>query len=134
MILPVRGVTSSASKHSFIPFSALRVNRHFNVSRAIYNSAFQPNPGHPTSYKALTLLSGKNRQKTVWSSAFLLIRHSKYSAILWKIHFYRLLFRLFCPLGSLKIEFCINYKMIHLTLMHWFPLYLFLFRKTPSLE
>jgi len=35
---------------------------------------------------------------TVWRSAFLLIRHSKYSAKLSKIHFYRLLFLWFCPL------------------------------------
>jgi len=30
---------------------------------------------------------------------FLLIRHSRYSAILSKIHSYRLVFQRFCPLG-----------------------------------
>jgi len=42
--------------------------------------------------------SPKNRR-----SAFLLIRHSNYSAIL--IHSYRLLFRRFCPLGNISLHF-----------------------------
>jgi len=36
---------------------------------------------------------GRIANKTVWRSALLLIRHSKYSS-------YRLLFRQFCPLGK----------------------------------
>jgi len=50
-------------------------------------------------------ISGQNRQKTVWRSAFLsaflLIRHSNYSALLSKIPSYRLLFRRFCSLDRL---------------------------------
>jgi len=42
----------------------------------------------------MVIPSGQNRM-----SAFLLIRHSKYSTVLSKIHSYRLLFRRFCPLG-----------------------------------
>jgi len=38
------------------------------------------------------------KKKTVWRSA-LLIPHSKYSAILSKLHSYGLLFQRFCPLG-----------------------------------
>jgi len=49
------------------------------------------------SYNSLKRPSGQNREITVWRSAILLIRHSKYSAIL-SIHSYTLLFR-FCPLG-----------------------------------
>jgi len=46
---------------------------------------------------------GKIAKKTVWSSVFLLIRHSNYIAMLSKIHSYRLLFRRrFCPLGWSK--------------------------------
>jgi len=47
------------------------------------------------------LPSGKNRQKTVWRSAFFLfIWHSKHSTILSKIHSFRLFFCRFCPLGN----------------------------------
>jgi len=48
-------------------------------------------------------LSRQNRQKTVGWSAFLLIWHSKYSAMESKIHSYRPLFRGFCPLGFIFI-------------------------------
>jgi len=41
--------------------------------------------------------------KTVWRSALLFIRHSKYIAMLSKIHSYWLFFRRFCPLGSWKV-------------------------------
>jgi len=40
---------------------------------------------------------GKIAKTTVWRSEFLLIRLSKYSAMLSKIHSFRLLFRRFCP-------------------------------------
>jgi len=51
--------------------------------------------------------SGQNRQKTVRRRAFMLIRHSKYSAILSKIHFYRLLFATsaFCVILQLILLF-----------------------------
>jgi len=39
----------------------------------------------------------------------LLIRHSKYSAMLSKVHSYRLLFRRFCPLGrDSRFDFAIR--------------------------
>jgi len=47
------------------------------------------------------LPSGQNHQKTVWMSAFLLIWHSSYSAILSKIQSYRLLIR---PLHRLIVH------------------------------
>jgi len=43
---------------------------------------------------------GKITKKAVCRSAFLLIPHSKYSAIIPRIHSNRLLFRRFYPLGS----------------------------------
>jgi len=46
--------------------------------------------GHP---------SGQNRQKNKKGVRFLIIWHSKYSAILSKTRSYRLLFRLFFPLS-----------------------------------
>jgi len=42
------------------------------------------------------LTVGKVTKRTVWRSAFMLFRHSKYSTILSIIHSYRLLFRRFC--------------------------------------
>jgi len=52
-------------------------------------------------------------RKTTEGVRFLLIWHSKYSAILSKIHSYRLLFRWFCPLG-LFIIFTLNCKLTYL--------------------
>jgi len=44
---------------------------------------------------------GKIANKQSEGARFLLIRPSKYSAMLSKIHSYRLLFRRFCPMGSM---------------------------------
>jgi len=50
----------------------------------------------------MQLPSGQNRQKNSLKECvfFLLIRHPKYSAVLSKIHSYRLLCRRFCQLGT----------------------------------
>jgi len=61
----------------------------------------------------LTLIPvGKIAKRTVWRSALLLIRHSNCSAILSKIHSYKLLFWRFCPLGWYRDIF------VHTT-VHW---------------
>jgi len=57
-------------------------------------------PGLYTAQKFSVILCA-TAKKTVWRSAFLLIWHSYYSAILSKKHTYRLLFRRFCPLTGL---------------------------------
>jgi len=58
-----------------------------SASQTIYNRERERKKMYP---------SGQNRQKTVWKSAFLLIRH-------WNTkNSYRLLFRRFCPLGYKK--------------------------------
>jgi len=52
--------------------------------------------------KSLTQWS-KSPKKTFRRSVFMLIRHSKYSVILSKIHSYGLLFLRFWPLGKILI-------------------------------
>jgi len=47
---------------------------------------------------------GKIAKKLSERVRFLLIRHLNYSAILPKIHSYRLLLRLFCPQGGVRKE------------------------------
>jgi len=65
----------------------------------ILNSSFVTN--HFSEETKTTILNETSTRykKTVWRSTFLLIQHSKHSAMLSKIHYYKLLFRQFCPLG-----------------------------------
>jgi len=66
--------------------------------------------------KKIAIPVGKIPEKALYRSVFLLIRHSKYGAMLLKIHSYRLLFRINKPeFYFIKLRNCPNVMILRET-------------------